>query len=210
VERSTYLLGRQAQRQLEALELATEQLRKLSSIDPLTGIANRRRFETELTAPRNAALATQHPMSLLIVDVDHFKLYNDGYGHPAGDVCLKRIAIILDDLATRAGGLAARLGGEEFAILLDASEADYAWRLGEQICTTIYAHALPHRYSLTADRVTVSVGVSTQVPTASAWRQALLHAADQALYRAKESGRNRVMGEASDARQLSCVASRLL
>ncbi|RZL11730.1 MAG: GGDEF domain-containing protein [Rubrivivax sp.] len=185
-------------RQLERLrhielEEASRALHELSMKDPLTGLANRRRFEAECArAWSQAARHEDSSVALLLIDIDHFKRFNDGYGHPAGDRCLQGVAQILDDVAESADGLAVRLGGEEFAILLPRVTPEVAAEVAEEICVAIRASNVPHDFSLTDSRLTVSVGLAMS-GSGLHGTSALLSAADRALYQAKRGGRNSVM-----------------
>jgi len=191
-ERRSYLLARLGEMQRDALAEANRRLETLSGSDELTGIANRRRFESEFALAWAQAIADGTPLSLVIVDVDFFKLYNDTYGHPQGDACLQAFAKILQQAADRRGGCAARLGGEEFAMLLPRSDVQRAKRIAESLCAEVRALGLPHRRSTVASSVTVSVGAATIAPTRSdQQRSILLAAADRALYRSKSEGRDR-------------------
>lgn len=177
------------------------ELRRLMSIDPLTGIANRRSFDDTLNLEWRRAMRLQQPLSLLLIDVDHFKLYNDTYGHVAGDQCLRTVAEVIDTCIKRAGDLAARYGGEEFAVILPHTTADDARMLGQKICDAMRERNLPHRASLTSKHVTVSIGVAGRyitLPTGdnpdarTSNPVVLIEAADKALYDAKAAGRNQV------------------
>lgn len=127
-----------------------------------------------------------------MIDIDYFKLYNDTYGHLAGDDCLKRIAEALNGVSKRTTDLVARYGGEEFVLLLPNTEREQAYSLAAQCLREIAALQIPHSQSEIAEVVTISVGVTTTSPDATLQATMLIEAADQALYRAKESGRNRV------------------
>lgn len=193
-ERMDYLLERMSLRQREALDAAVASLHKLSTTDPLTGISNRRHFDAAFTAatqPSTAPAAAQ-AMSMLIADVDHFKRYNDGHGHSAGDSCLKRVAQALKDVAEREGFMAARLGGEEFGVLMPGCDAERTERIGHKVCEAVRAAGIPHGFSEVAPCITVSVGVATVVGGTQADARTLLSMADEALYLAKTGGRNRV------------------
>jgi diguanylate cyclase (GGDEF)-like protein len=193
-ERQAYLLNRHEHRQREQLLEASERLRQLSMRDPLTALSNRRQFEADLEALWHSAINTDRAVSLLIIDVDFFKLYNDGYGHSAGDACLKKVAEVLENMASAEGGIAARLGGEEFGVLLPDKGMETAAAVGEKICAGVRTAGLPHRLSAAAPIVTVSVGVASIFPvTDRDNRYDLLRSADTALYRAKKAGRNRVI-----------------
>ena len=162
-------------------------------IDGLTQIANRRRFDEYLFQEWNRHLRMQQPLSLLICDVDHFKLYNDAQGHQAGDECLKSVAKAINR-CHRGGDLVARYGGEEFAMVLPQTNRAGAVQVAERVRTAVAAAALPHPSSPVCDRVTVSVGVAciTPPPQAPSDARALIQQADRHLYSAKKLGRNRV------------------
>ncbi len=171
---------------------ANQELEKLAGSDGLTGLANHRGFEERLGLEWERALRSRQPLSLLMLDVDDFKAYNDRYGHPAGDLCLKRVADALAVLARRAPDLAARYGGEEFVLLLPETPREGALRVAEEARASIVALGIEHDRSRAAPLVTVSVGLACLVPRVKGDCSALVDAADQALYRAKALGRNRV------------------
>jgi diguanylate cyclase (GGDEF)-like protein len=162
-------------------------------IDGLTQIANRRRFDEYLFQEWSRHIRMQQPLSLLICDVDHFKLYNDGQGHQAGDECLKSVAKALNQ-CYRAGDLVARYGGEEFAMVLPQTNRAGAVQVAERVRAAVAAAALPHPASPVCDRVTVSVGVAciTPHPHGPSDARTLIQQADRHLYLAKKLGRNQV------------------
>jgi diguanylate cyclase (GGDEF)-like protein len=174
-----------------------QELSVLSQTDALTGLANRRAFDQRLAEELSRVARHDVPLSLLVVDIDHFKSYNDHYGHPAGDACLRQVAEALRECAARPIDLVARLGGEEFALLLPHLDGADAVQVGERCLQAVEAAAIAHAGSPVAPRVTVSVGVaqSTQLEGDGA---ALLAAADAALYAAKRQGRRRVVLAARD------------
>jgi diguanylate cyclase (GGDEF)-like protein len=166
------------------------QVDQLAREDPLTGLANRRHFNEIFVGEWRRAQRYGMPVSLLLIDVDHFKHYNDVLGHPAGDRCLVRIAAIIAAHARRSGDLAVRFGGEEFVLLVpDANEADAAQQ-AEQLVADVRAAAIPHAPGLEQAYVTVSVGAAVVMPGGDYRPEDLLEAADQALYRVKRSSRN--------------------
>jgi diguanylate cyclase (GGDEF)-like protein len=167
-------------------------LGQLSFTDGLTGIANRRRFDEVLEAEWRRGVRSQAPLSLVFLDVDFFKRFNDSAGHVAGDGCLKGIARCVAGATRRPGDLAARYGGEEFACLLPETDAEGALEVAHRARDGIAALALPHPASSVAPVVTVSIGVVTTRPQPEGRVEALVEAADGALYRAKETGRNRI------------------
>lgn len=171
---------------------AEEALQSLAHKDGLTNLANRRSFDVSLEADLLHAQAAQTPLSLLLCDVDHFKLYNDTYGHQKGDECLKAVASAIGKQAGRPTDLAARYGGEEFAIILPGSDAEGAMRVAERIRAAVYDLNEPHETSQTIDRVTISVGVVSVTPDDETSPKKLVELSDQGLYAAKEKGRNQV------------------
>jgi diguanylate cyclase (GGDEF)-like protein len=170
---------------------ANDKLAALSMTDGLTGIANRRRFDEALEKELQRAARAHAPLALLMLDVDYFKRYNDFYGHPRGDACLRRLAALLQSHARRGGDLAARYGGEEFALIAANLDPEGALALAEAIRAEFEALRQPHERS-PLGRVTASIGVVALVPDEADSGEAMLRMADQALYRAKEQGRNQV------------------
>jgi len=175
----------------QALQAANDQLQALSRSDPLTGLPNRRHFDEVKDIEFRRALRTHQPLSLLLADVDHFKRYNDHYGHAAGDACLREIAQVLKACFGRAGELAARIGGEEFAVLLPATDAAGALETANRLREALAARALPHDGSDVTPFVTLSVGAAQYDAATMDSFETLFHQADQALYRAKRHGRDR-------------------
>ncbi|SDL68979.1 diguanylate cyclase (GGDEF) domain-containing protein [Franzmannia pantelleriensis] len=167
-------------------------LLELSQHDSLTGLANRRLFDQRLEQALHSAQASGHQVSALMIDIDHFKLYNDYYGHLAGDDCLIALAECMQQHLGGKRILAARTGGEEFSVLMPDTSLQAAMLQAESLRLAIEARALPHATSPTAPHLTVSIGVASCHPTGLDDAVSLMQAADQALYRAKESGRNRV------------------
>jgi diguanylate cyclase (GGDEF)-like protein len=175
-----------------ALRIAAEQLRSLADTDGLTGVMNRRGFDEAFVreAARNAREGT--PLSVLMIDIDWFKAYNDTYGHPAGDECLRQVSRCLVDCVKRPADTVARYGGEEFVVLLPGTDSAGAKVVAELFATRLAERGLPHAGSLLG-RVTVSTGIATgQGQMLRAEAQRLLATADSALYDAKAKGRNRV------------------
>ncbi|HJU99120.1 MAG TPA: diguanylate cyclase [Burkholderiaceae bacterium] len=167
-------------------------LQRAAMVDPLTMIANRRHFDAFLEKEWQRALRSGVPLSLVVLDVDHFKLYNDTLGHPAGDACLQQVAQAIASHALRPTDLAARYGGEEFVLLFAETDADSAYLLAESIRAHVESLQLPHPRSPTSPWITVSIGVSTILPHQLDSTESLFVAADRAMYVAKESGRNQV------------------
>lgn len=179
---------------IRAQHMATEANQKLereSATDGLTGITNRRRFDEILGIEWFRASRAGTCLSLLIVDIDHFKRFNDHYGHVAGDECLRRVSQLLHSSARRAGDLVARYGGEEFVVLLPGAEASDAEELAQRCLQGIASMALPHASSPTAGHVTFSIGIAHVCPIATHDPASLVNAADTAMYRAKTAGRAR-------------------
>jgi diguanylate cyclase (GGDEF)-like protein/hemerythrin-like metal-binding protein len=179
------------QENLREIDGLREQLHEQANRDPLTGLYNRRFLDTTLARELARCSREGKPLSMLMIDVDYFKRYNDHYGHQAGDECLKSVARSLQTCARRASDLAARYGGEEFSIVLADTDAAIAVHLAEEVRQAIESLNMPHEMSR-AGRLTISVGVATMASHASRDMDALLRAADEALYRAKHSGRNQV------------------
>lgn len=176
----------------QALEAANEKLRELSRTDPLTGLANRRVFEETLKREFSRARRHKRPLALLMLDVDRFKRFNDTYGHPAGDACLAQVAQVLKEALVRPSDLVARYGGEEFAIVLPETPPHGAKTVSREILDGVRRLAIPHR-ELPWGVVTVSIGVAACLERFPETPGALVELADQALYRAKEDGRNRMV-----------------
>jgi len=168
--------------------------------DPLTRLANRRRFDEALGQEWRRAARERHALSMMMIDVDRFKLYNDCYGHQQGDQCLRAVAAAVADAARRAGDVAARYGGEEFAILLPGAEAASVVTLAEALRASVLALGLEHAGNPDGRVITVSIGVATVNPVPDGDRnrpEDLIAAADAALYAAKHAGRNRVTAGAA-------------
>jgi diguanylate cyclase (GGDEF)-like protein len=174
------------------LVATNDRLTVIASIDMLSGLANRRGFQSRLDFEWMKAQQYDSELSLLMIDVDHFKLYNDTYGHPEGDVCLARLGETLAAVAAETMGFAGRYGGEEFCLLLPNTDAARALEIGEMVRAAVQSLAMPHATS-THQTVTVSVGVACTVPNEAQRPGDLIEAADAALYAAKHRGRNAVV-----------------
>jgi diguanylate cyclase (GGDEF)-like protein len=183
-------LERKVAERTEELEVANKQLQQLSITDPLTGLANRRQLGDLLAAEWQRALGTGGQVAVAMIDVDHFKLYNDHYGHLAGDHCLRKVAGAIGE-TVRGNDLVARYGGEEFAIVLIGEDLPAAVRVAERVRAAVEALGEEHTRSSTG-QVTVSIGVASVVPTPGTTPEDLIAAADERLYQAKNGGRNRV------------------
>ncbi|WP_409421487.1 diguanylate cyclase [Pseudaeromonas sp. ZJS20] len=175
-----------------ALRQQSDELRLASQRDGLTGLANRSCFDLSLTTAWRRCCRTQAPISLILVDVDFFKQYNDYYGHLAGDDCLRKLADGLARIPRRDDDLAARYGGEEFVLLLPFTAEAGGLALANQLREWLAHQAIPHAGSAVADTVTVSLGVATLYPHPGDQASTLIARADGALYRAKSAGRNRI------------------
>jgi len=171
---------------------ANRTLQKLSSLDGLTGIANRRNFDETLNKEWNRAMRSEKSIGLLMLDIDFFKLYNDHYGHPGGDDCLKKFAKGLDSAIHRETDFLARYGGEEFSGILPDTDLNGSVKVAEEMRLAIKDLRIEHAKSTVSDLVSVSIGVSAIIPQQGTDPKILIGAADQALYKAKEDGRDRV------------------
>jgi diguanylate cyclase (GGDEF)-like protein len=179
------------------LRKAYHLLARLSRKDELTGLANRRHLETVLESEWRRCVRTRQRLSLVLLDVDHFKDYNDEYGHLAGDRCLQLVAGTLAERCQRAGDLVARFGGEEFLVVLPGTDRDGASVMAEKLREAVEELAIPHAASSRAPYVTISAGVASVKPSAEVTSAVLLAEADAALYVAKRQGRNRVVAASS-------------
>ncbi len=175
------------------LEVANMELQRIASVDGLTQIPNRRCFDKTLELEWQWMEREKEPLSLILCDIDFFKLYNDRYGHQGGDECLKQVAEILARSAQRGGDLAARYGGEEFAVILSQTDVKEAMRVAESIRSDLKTAEIFHAASLVSKFVTLSIGVATAVPAAGLSIEGLIGEADRALYRAKLEGRDRIV-----------------
>ncbi|HUP08121.1 MAG TPA: diguanylate cyclase [Caldimonas sp.] len=173
------------------LQRLNERLTQLSTTDGLTEVGNRRLFDQTLNAEWARAARKRHPVALLMIDIDHFKDYNDHYGHPAGDECLRTIARLISETVKREGELVARYGGEEFALLLPGADLEAARIVAERCLKAVLDARLEHAASPTSPWVTMSIGVASAVAGVGIQPAVLVDAADAALYRAKRSGRGR-------------------
>lgn len=181
------------ERLVRELGESNRKLKYLADIDELTGIANRRAMDRCLQAECNRHRRNRQTLSLLFIDVDYFKQYNDTYGHDGGDQCLIQVADLLRSHAQRAGEMVARFGGEEFAVILPETSAEQALQIAEAIRQDVELLAIPHASSQIAAVLTVSIGVCTRIPTEDEALEKLRQAADKALYQAKNAGRNRIV-----------------
>lgn len=174
------------------LKAQNDLLRSLVFIDGLTGVANRRRFDEALQTEWRRCRRSRTPLTLLMIDIDHFKAYNDRYGHQAGDTCLQSVAAALRGGFSRSHDLVARYGGEEFACLMPECDLAAGQHQAEELRAGVAALGIPHAGSPTASQVTLSIGVAVAHPNGDGASDGLIAAADAALYEAKSGGRNRV------------------
>lgn len=174
------------------LDAANAELQRLSTTDALTGIANRRALDDFLSRAWRRCLRVKKPLSLVMLDIDYFKLFNDKYGHQAGDDCLQRVATQIARAAPRASDLAARYGGEEFMLVLGETDQDGALWMAERVRQMVADLKVPH-YATDSKFVSVSCGVVTVIPDEKRTVEALIQSADAALYQAKRGGRDRVV-----------------
>ena len=177
--------------QAAALQKANQYLQLLANLDGLTQIPNRRQLDEYLNQEWRRLSRENLPLSLIMCDIDYFKHYNDYYGHLAGDNCLKEVAQAIDRAVKRPADLVARYGGEEFAVIMPNTNAEGAIRVAELIQLEIKQLKIPHAQSQVSAYITLTLGISSQVPTQESQPKFLIDAADQALYAAKKQGRDR-------------------
>ncbi len=182
------------ERLIDELTQARDELRRLSYRDGLTGVYNRRHFNDRLQAEFQRLARQAEPLSLIMADIDYFKAYNDTYGHQAGDDCLTSVARSLAGALGRPADFLARYGGEEFAAVLPGTEHPGALHLAEVMRRAVAELDIEHRASRIGPRVTISMGVATAVPEPDSGPAQIIAAADQALYQAKQAGRDRIIG----------------
>lgn len=172
---------------------ANRTLEAMARMDGLTGIANRRHFDSYLPTELSRSARSRAPLSLVLIDIDHFKSYNDHYGHPAGDACLKQVATVLREATRRTADLAARYGGEEFAMVLPETPQEGALEVAKGIAERLARLEIAHARSPTRGVITLSQGIATCKPGQQVDCEHLIQHADKALYQAKEQGRNRFL-----------------
>ncbi|WP_157776186.1 GGDEF domain-containing protein [Gloeomargarita lithophora] len=188
-----FQLRKTVDEQAQELQKVNRELNQIAFQDSLTGLANRRALDDFLSIAWTRGATTQMPLALLLCDVDYFKRYNDGYGHPAGDQCLRDIAQILRQTIPEPDFCIARYGGEEFALVLPATSDSGAQAVAQNLLENVRRAALPHAYALTGDYVSISIGISSTIPQPDHSPKALILSADLALYQAKSQGRNRAV-----------------
>lgn len=194
----TYLLQLQRDEAYREMEKLQEELKKsnallqrLSVLDGLTGISNRRHFDEMLDQEWKRAVREKLEIALVLLDIDFFKKYNDGYGHQDGDDCLKQVASTLYGTIQRTSDFLARYGGEEFVAILPGTDVEGAVKLAEEMRANVEKKNIPHAYSDVANHISISLGIAVMQPDMSDKPEFLLAKADDALYKAKEEGRNR-------------------
>jgi diguanylate cyclase (GGDEF)-like protein len=180
------------QKEAQLLE-ANRRLEEMASLDALTGIPNRRIFDDYIKKIWGLQARSKKELSVIFCDIDYFKKYNDIYGHPSGDTCLKLIAKCLESTVKRSGDLIARYGGEEFLVILAETKSENALFVAQRLQAAVEQLQLPHSGSLISDHVTLSIGVASAVPDTEVSHEVLIKKADMALYQAKEEGRNRIV-----------------
>jgi diguanylate cyclase (GGDEF)-like protein len=187
------------------LKSQSDLLRAIALLDGLTGVANRRKFEQVLPVSWLQGCREQQPLTIILLDIDFFKLFNDTYGHTEGDTCLRKVAQKIQDTVNRPYDLVARYGGEEFICVLPNTDLVGGTYVAQQIVDSIISLKIAHETSKVSHFVTVSAGVSTIVPTRNTPEKVLIEAADKQLYLAKERGRNRVLGTQVSIAELTAV-----
>lgn len=183
----------QLKRTEDALVKANQELERLATVDGLTGVANRRLFDEYLGIEWLQMFRAELPLSLILCDVDFFKLYNDTYGHVVGDFCLQQVATTINTSINRPADLVARYGGEEFAVILPNTDANGALKVAESIRQKVQAIKIDHAKSTVSQFVTLSLGVTTVIPNAEVNPDILIAITDKALYSAKQQGRNQIV-----------------
>lgn len=191
-ERLNFVQSLLLHHEMSERELLNAKLDKMARQDLLSKLANRRHFDEVLADEWERSKREKHYLGLLFIDVDHFKAYNDHYGHLAGDLCISRVGEVLKGALLRPADMAARYGGEEFVVLLPNTEIEGARKVAKRILSAIDALAIPHQSSPTAANLTVSIGITALRPDQWAGPKTLLDTADKALYEAKSSGRHQV------------------
>ena len=182
----------------QKLDTANQELQRLSALDGLTGIPNRRRFDEAMQIEWRRNARTASPLSVAMIDVDWFKQYNDHYGHLAGDDCLRKIATTMQNALKRPGDMLARYGGEEFVAILPSTPLSGGLLIAQNLRDSVRQLGLLHEYSGEEKIVTVSIGVAAITPDYVATPALLIAAADEMLYKAKTSGRDQVQGRRCD------------
>ena len=189
---TNFISNKTIQKNNRELQEANQKLETLSFTDSLTGVYNRRKFYQLLRMEWKRGTDQCMPLSIIMVDIDHFKLYNDNYGHRSGDHCIREIGKLLASFIKRSSDMVARYGGDEFVIVLPCTGDKGACTIAENIRSAVEGLNIPHAFSPVSDHVTISLGVYTVVPSDDSSLKSFIEAADKALYRAKQADRNRV------------------
>ncbi|MEM6253096.1 MAG: PleD family two-component system response regulator [Cyanobacteria bacterium P01_D01_bin.156] len=192
----------------QKLKIANQQLERLVTVDGLTNIFNRRHFNNKLEQEWKRLRREKSPLGLILLDIDHFKAYNDTYGHPGGDQCLRQVAEIIKDAGRRPADIVARYGGEEFAMILPNTDLNGVVCVGQTVQERVSLAAIPHATSLVKAHVSVSIGLTTMVPGDLESPQVLIDQADKALYDAKANGRDRIVAYSASQSLTTCHPSR--
>ncbi|MFW6007409.1 MAG: GGDEF domain-containing protein [Halanaerobiales bacterium] len=175
----------------DELETKKNKLTKISTRDQLTGLYNRREFEKVIKKEWRSAIRNAEPISLIMIDIDNFKNFNDNYGHLAGDNCLQQLSGVLKNSLKRPRDFVARYGGEEFVVILPSTDLEGAEQVAENLRKNVVDHHIPHKYSPVEDYVTISLGIAVTTEPDLYIFEEILDKADQALYQAKDEGKNR-------------------
>lgn len=164
----------------------------LASVDDLTNVPNRREYNSRIEVEFNRAKRTKKPLTLIMIDIDYFKLYNDTYGHGLGDKCLQKVASTINEIQKRSTDLFARYGGEEFAMILPETNIEYGYKMASKIKDAVIDKKIPHKASKVSDIVTLSIGVASLIPEQNENFSILEKMSDKQLYKSKENGRNQI------------------
>lgn len=177
----------------EELKATNKKLERVASRDHLTGLYNRKEFERVMVREWNNAIRYETPISMLMIDIDNFKLFNDNYGHLSGDHCLQQLSRVLESTLKRPRDFLARFGGEEFVVVLPDTDSSGAKYIGEKVRQAVIQQQIPHEFSDIEPFVTVSIGIATTQDPALLVYEDMLDEADKALYQSKHSGKNRCL-----------------
>lgn len=175
----------------EELEITNKKLLKIAARDHLTGLYNRQEFERVASREMNNAIRYDYPISMMMIDIDNFKLYNDNYGHLSGDHCLQKLSQVFNQVLRRPRDFLARFGGEEFVMILPDTDSKGAKHIGEQVRQAVVQQRIPHEFSEVDPFITVSIGIATTKKPVLFGFEDLLDKADKGLYQSKRNGKNR-------------------
>ncbi len=191
-QESEQLASEIAQRKMaqKNLESVNKQLREMTYMDVLTKIPNRRYFIDTLTRELNRSIREEEPLSVILIDIDKFKEYNDNYGHIAGDTCLSKVAQLLEKSLKRKTDLVARYGGDEFVAVLPNTDLDGALLVAETMRANVELEQIEHAYSTVSELISITLGIYSNIPTMDMSLERVVQLSDQALYTAKDMGRN--------------------